>query len=313
VLELPEDVVLARGHLERRALLVDDLVDDRASLAEALVEDPPADPVAEALLELRRQVRIEPLRLAGLLAELVLCLADLHDLAVGELERLEQQILGDLVATGLDHRQAFLRADDDEVERARLLHLLERRVDAQLAVDPADADGAHRAEEGQRRDHQRRRGAVDAQDVVRGDHVRREDGADHLHLVLVSLRPQGPDRAVDHPRRQDRPLGRASFALEEAARDLPGGIHPLFDVDGQREEVGTFARLHPPLRCRQHHRLAGAHDDGAVRLLRELAALEGNLLPADLDRDARRALYCDAHLSSNSSGRVEVWDKACGS
>jgi hypothetical protein len=101
-----------------------------------------------------------------------------------------------------------------------------------------------------------------------------------VHLVLVALRPQRPDRAVDHPGGKDRPLGGTPFALEETAGDLPGGVHALLDVDREREEVGAFAALHLPLRGREDHRLAGADDDGAVRLLGELARLEGHLLLA---------------------------------
>ena len=231
-------------------------------------------------LELGRQIGIEVLRLAGLPAEILLRIADLHDLGVRELEGLEDLVLGDLVRAGLDHRQGVLRADDDQVERALLLDDGQRRVDDELAVDASDPNGADRAQEGQRRDHQRGRGPVDAEDVVRGDEVRRQRRADDVHLVLVALRPERPDRAVDHARRQDRALGGPSFALEEAAGDLPGRVHALLDVHGEREEVRAFAALHPPHGGRQDHRLACADDDGAVRLLRELAALEGHLLLA---------------------------------
>jgi hypothetical protein len=74
-----------------------------------------------------------------------------------------------------------------------------------------------------------------------------QDGADHLDLVAEALRPQRPDRAVDHARGQDRPLGGTSLSLEETAGDLPGGVHPLLDVDGKREEVRALARLNPAL------------------------------------------------------------------
>ena len=76
------------------------------------------------LLQLGRQVRVEPLRLAGLAAQVLLRLAELLDLLVRERERLEQPVLGHLVGPGLDHRQTVLRADDDEVEGGRLLALL---------------------------------------------------------------------------------------------------------------------------------------------------------------------------------------------
>ncbi len=34
-----------------------------------------------------------------------------------------------------------------------------------------------------------------------------------------------------------------AFAAEERARDAAGGVHALFDVDRQREEVEAFARV----------------------------------------------------------------------
>ena len=111
--------------------------------------------------------RVEPLRLAGLRAQLLLRLAELHDLAMRDLERLEELLLGHLVRAGLDHRQAVLGADDDQVEVGAVLGLLERRVDDELAVDQAHAHGADRPEERQRRDGQRRRDGVDREDVVR--------------------------------------------------------------------------------------------------------------------------------------------------
>ena len=147
----------------------------------------------------------------------------------------------------------------------------------------ADAHRADRAEERQRRDRERGRGAVDREDVVRHDHVGRQHGADHLHLVLEALRPERPDRAVDHARGERRALGGAALALEEAARDLPGGVHPLLDVDRQREEVRVGTRVLPPDRGREDHRVPAADDDRAVRLLCELARLEAQLVRAHVD------------------------------
>ncbi len=258
------------------------------------------DRVAVVALDLGGEVEVEPLRLAGLAAQVLLRLAQLHDLAVRELERLEDPVLGHFLAARLHHRQAVLRADDDEVEVRVVLHRAQRRVDDELAVDLADANRAHRAEERQRRDHERRRRAVDAQDVVRRHEVCRQHGADDLHLVPEALRPQRPDRSVDHPRGQDRPLGGAPLALEEAARDLAGGVHPLLDVDGEREEVRALARLHAALRGGEHHRLAGPHDDGAVGLLRELAGLERDLLLSNLDGDLSPVLGRDTHRLSST-------------
>ena len=234
-------------------------------------------------LELGGQLGVEPLHLADLAAQVLLRLAELADLLVREVERLEEDVLGHLFGSGLDHREAVLRADDDQVERRLLEVLLVRRVEDELAVDATDAHCADRPEERERRDHQRGGRPVDTEDVVRCDEIRGEDGADHLNLVAEALRPQRPDRAVDHPGGQGRALGGAPFALEEAARDLPGGVRALLDVDREREEVRSFACLRPAHGRREHHRVARAHDDGAVSLLGELACFERDLFSADLD------------------------------
>ncbi len=118
---------------------------------------------------------------------------------------------------------------------------------------------------------------------MRRDEVRRENGADDLHLVAEALRPERPDRAVDHPRGERRALRCAAFPLEEAARNLPGGVHLLLDVDREREEVGVRPRVGTSDGGREDHRLAGADDDGAVGLLGELARLEDDLVTAYVD------------------------------
>ena len=76
---------------------------------------------------------------------------------------------------------------------------------------------------------------------------------------------------------------RPSLPLEEAAGDLAGGVHPLLDVDRQREEVRVGPRVRPSDGRREDHRVAGADDDCAVGLLGELARLEDDLLTAHVD------------------------------
>ena len=81
------------------------LLDDGVGRTQAFGADPLADLVAELPLDLLRDARIEPLRLAGLTLEIELRLADLLDLLLREVERLEQLLLADLVCTRLDHRE----------------------------------------------------------------------------------------------------------------------------------------------------------------------------------------------------------------
>ena len=75
----------------------------------------------------------------------------------------------------------------------------------------------------------------------------------------------------------------AALPLEEAAGDLPGGVHPLLDVDREREEVRVRPRIRTADGRREDHGLARAAEDCAVCLLGEPARLEDDLLTADLD------------------------------
>ncbi len=231
---------------------------------------------------------VEPLRLARLGAELVLRLAELQDLALRDVERLEELLLGTCFAPASTMvRPSFvpttIRSSSDWLSVSSSVGLT--TSSPSIRPHPHRAD---RAEERQRRHGQCRRDAVDRQDVVRDDQVGRQHRRDALRLVAVALRPERPHRPVDHARRQDRPLGGAPLALEEAARDLPGGVHALLHVDREREEVRAFARLRPALRRGEHDGSPTADDDCAVGLLGELARFERDFLAADLDGDGNR-------------------------
>ena len=139
------DVLFGRVHRQVGSQLVLELLDHRCALAQALGLDALPHRVPVRALELGGQLGVEPLHLADLAAQVLLRLAELADLLVRDVERLEEDVLGHLFGAGLDHRQAVLRADDDQVERRLLEVLLVRRVEDELAVDAADADGARPA------------------------------------------------------------------------------------------------------------------------------------------------------------------------
>src|SRR5262249_57238640 len=65
-LQLAHDVLLGRAHREGAALTCDELLEDRAALADPLLEDASVDLAAVALVEGLRQLGVEPLGLAGL-------------------------------------------------------------------------------------------------------------------------------------------------------------------------------------------------------------------------------------------------------
>ena len=214
---------------------------------------------------------------------------------MGDVERVEHLGLGDAIGAALDHQDRLVGAGDDQVH----LELRERLlvgVDDEVAVELADAHGADVLGDRDRRDRERRGGAVHREDVVGVDVVDRHRLGDELRLEVPALREEGPDRPVDHARGQGRLLARPRLAAEERAGDLAGRVVLLLDVDGQREEVHIAEVAHR--RGAEDHRVAGLDDDGAARLAGELAGLERDLLAADLGRDTGHVKHAHVFVFS---------------
>jgi hypothetical protein len=182
---------------------------------------------------------------------------------VAEQDRVRHDVFGDDRGAGLDHHDRVAGAGDDEVD-VGALEVADRGVDHELAVDAADAHGADGAHERDRADRQRARRREGAEDVRLVLLVRREDRDHDLDVVLVTLGEERPDRAVRQAASQDGLLGRARLALDEAARDLPGGVHALFELNGEREEVKAGPRIGPVGRS-ENHGVAEANCYGAAR------------------------------------------------
>src|SRR5207247_9632128 len=147
--------------------------------------------------------------------------------------------------------------------------------------DAAASAGADRPFERDLADRQRGRGRDGAEDVRIVLLVRRQDGDDDLDVVLVALGEEGPDRAVGQAGGEDRSLRRARLALDEAARDLAGRVHPFLEVDRKREEVEAGPRL-GTVGGPEDHGVAEANGDRATRQSGELAGLDGQCLTTEL-------------------------------
>ena len=130
--------------------------------------------------------------------------------------------------------------------------------------------------------------------------ISRQHGGDHLNVVSEALWEQRSDRTVDQARCQDRALTRPSFPLEETAGDLPGGVHALLDVDGEREEVDPLPRLAAGGSGGQHLGAAHGGNYRPVGLQRQLAGVEG-----DLD-----AAYGASHGCFGHALQLLVWGES---
>lgn len=148
------------------------------------------------------------------------------------------------------------------------------------AVDVAHPGGADRAGERQSGQHGRGAGRVDRDHVVQRVRVEGQDGADHLDLVAQPFGERRPQRAVDQPAGEDRVLGRAAFAAEERAGNATGGVHPLFHVDGEREEIQLLFRVLGRGGGGQHHGVAQVGDGSTRGLAGQPTGLEPDLAGA---------------------------------
>ncbi len=106
---------------------------------------------------------------------------------------------------------------------------------------------------------------------------------DDLRLVAPAGGEERPDRAIDQPAREHFLLARLALALEEAAGNPARRVGVLAVVDGQRQEVDAFARVRRGTGGDEDHRVARAHDDGAVGLLGQPAGLDRQRLSPDSD------------------------------
>ncbi len=228
----------------------------------------------------------EALGLADGLLQLQLQVDERLERAVGEEDRLGHHVLGEDLRAGLDHHDRVARTGDDQVELA-VLELRHRRVDDELTVDAAEADCRDRSLERDLADRQRGRCGDRAEDVGVVLLVGGEDRDDALDVVLVPLREERPDRAVGQAAGEDGGLGRARLALDEAARDLAGRVHPLLEVDREREEIEAGARIRA-VGGAEHDGVTVAHGDGATGEPGHAAGLDGQRATTELDGKGMR-------------------------
>jgi hypothetical protein len=145
------------------------------------------------------------------------------DLVVGQAQRLQHGLLGDLAGPRLDHGDGVVGPGHDQVELG-VDELLQGWIEDELAVHHAHADTADRPCMGDVADLQGQRGAGDGKRrrvllLVRGD-----DGGDELDVVAEVLREKRPHRPVDHAAGENGRLGRPALTARKAAGDATRGI-----------------------------------------------------------------------------------------
>ena len=95
-----------------------------------------------------------------------------------------------------------------------------------------------------------------------------------------SLREKRAQRTIDQPRGENFALRRAPFALEKSAGNFSGGICVFTVVHGEGKKI-LFGGFVVHASRGQHHRIAIARHDGAMRLPGHFAGFERQRASAD--------------------------------
>ena len=208
--------------------------------------------------------------------------------------RLQHGLFAELLGLQLDHQHRVRGAGHDQIER-RILHLLDRRVRPDLALDHADASGPDRPHERHAGEGERGRGSDHRQNVRVGLEVIGEDRGDDLRVAPEVIGEKRSDRPVDQTGGEGLAVGRAPFALEIAAGNSPGRERLFLVVDGERKEILPGLRLLGGDHGRQHRGFAPCGEHRAIRLTGHPSGLERELAPAPVEFFALNV----KHLSSS--------------
>ena len=191
----------------------------------------------------------------------------------------EHDLFGQLLGFRLDHHDSVVGAGHHQIEIA-FGELLEGRVQDILAVLVADAGAADRTEKRNARNREGSTGADHGGDVRIVLLIMGENGADDLGLVLEACREQRAKRTVDQARGQRVLFRGTAFALEEAARDLAGGIELFLIIHGEREKILAWPDAARGTCRAEHHRFTIGDHDGPVGLARNAPAFQNERLTA---------------------------------
>jgi hypothetical protein len=225
---------------------------------------------------------------------------------MGQFERLQHHVFGQLVGAGLDHEDIVIGTGNHQIQAAQV-HLLGCRIDHILAVDKADGRGRNRAVPRNVADGQRSRGSDDRQRVHQILAVGAERVDDDLHFVAHALGKERAQRAIHQAGKQNRLLAGTAFTTEETAGDATRSIESFFKFNRHGEEVHPRSNVVAHGGHSHQHRIAVAHGHGAACLCSQNACFDAQRTSTDLggeDLSAIKHLHCFILLRTVSSAHA---------
>ena len=218
-----------------------------------------------------------PSRLGSFGSQLFDSLDNHLEFVVGEQYGAQHLVFGQLFGFRFNHQYSFRGTGNDHVQAGGSQLLVSRVQQVAGAFVVSNAGCADRAIERNAGDGQGSRSTDHRSDVRIGFLAGGQNGADNLHFVHEAFWEQRTDRTVDQSRSQGFFLGRATFTLEETARDFTCSVGFFLVVNRQREEALAWISL---LGADHSHQYADVVVNGdqycAGSLTGDTASLESN-------------------------------------
>ena len=215
-----------------------------------------------------------PLLLAANRLYLLLELNDFLDFLMAEQDGIEDDILRQLIGTGFHHHDSIMGTRHRKVQRG-LLPLFLRGIDDKSIIHTSHTHTGNGPHEGDIRYRQGAGGANHRRQFRRIVLLHGEHRGNNLHIIPETLGKQRANRAVNETGAENSITGGTSLPLDESAGNLAGRIHLFLIINRQREEIDPFPGFCGSRGRHQHHRIAIAHENCAIGLLRHLAVLDG--------------------------------------
>ena len=200
----------------------------------------------------------------------------------------QHDLLGKLPGFRFHHQHRRAGPGHDQVQ-FRPLQVLKggiQHIAALLVADPGRADRPVKRRAGER---DCGRGADNRENIRVNGRIQGEHRGDDLDFVPEAFREQRAHGPVDQAAGQGFFFRWPPLALEEAARDLAGGIGLFLIIDREREKILSFPGLFSGHAGDQHDRIAHADHDRAGRLPGDPAGFQGDRVITKLK------CFCDAH------------------
>ena len=175
-----------------------------------------------------------------------------------------------LFGSPFDHEDGVFCPCYDDIHVAGFA-LCHRRIDDKLAIDAAYADTGDWAGKGNM-GHAQRYGSADHGSDFRCVVVIYAEviGYD-VDVMTVCLGEQRADRAVDQAGKERRRFRRFTFPFDEAAGNLPYGVHFFFIIYRERKEIGIFPCFFRSRSGNKYSRIAIADQSSTARLFGKLS------------------------------------------